>query len=330
MENENKPAFLSTPAGVWGLAIPVIAIILAFVFAGPLVAAVSTGLGVMFGILGFGFGWGILAVIALVFINGILPGGWLLLKYQVFCNNLRKSIIDENPLTILRIWKEKAAKRMADLRAQKDEVKKQENVVLKANNTFKSDFSQFQKEASTLENDPERSAMFKSAKARMATAYGMAQKTGSQLTMIHTQYTRVDETIKDLENMYRDMEYEEKALIIDYEVSGALDKVWSSIRRLFKGENEEDQMREQAIASINNKYAERMGRVESAVDDCKGKMDELKLQKEIKENDGTDLYNQLKGISVDQISTPALTYTPVNSNPFVAQSTNSYAGIAKK
>jgi hypothetical protein len=125
--------------------------------------------------------------------------------------------------------------------------------------------------------------------------------------------------------MMKDMAYEEECLVADYEMSGALDRAWGVIRSVFKGENEWDQMREDAIESINRKYSERMGRVDSAIDDCQGKFDEINLEREVRENDGLAMFNQLKNVSADQllsapVQSQAIEYVP---------STSSYTSLAR-
>ena len=294
---DKKPSFWDSRDGTWGIVIAV-GLITAFVFFHSVIMA---GLTVLATTLGVGVAYTIVGLLVLALVHGLFIDGWLMLRYQVFCKAMRQMVVDESPLTILKMWKDKAQERMKQIRSGKDDVKKQE-VAIKANcDEFKKDFDQFQARAKQLDGSPERVREFNSACGNMAKAYEMLKKSGERLAMVQKQYRRIDESYKDLEVMYKDMEYEEKCLIRDYETSGALDKVWKNIRSIFKGEGEWDQLRKDAVDSINNKYSERMGRVESAIDDCQDKFDEIKLDREIKESDGLAMFNQLKSVSSDQI-----------------------------
>lgn len=295
-----KEDFWGSKAGTWGMAFPIIAIGLCFWFSGPIMAAVTA----LMVTLGFGIAYGILGALALIIIHGLFIDGWLMLRYQVFCKAMRSAIIDESPLVILKMWKDKALERMKSIRSGKDDVKKQEVAIQKNCSEFQADFKQFQARAKQLDGREDMKREFNSACGNMMKAAEMLRKSGERLMMVQMQYKRINESYLDLEVMYKDMEYEEKCLIRDLETSGALDKVWKNIRSIFKGEDEWDQMRAEAVDSINNKYAERMGRVESAINDCQGKFDEIKLDREIKESDGVAMFNQLKDVSAEQLMAP--------------------------
>lgn len=324
--NENgakKPSFWERPEGTWGMVLPVLIIAGLLFFNGPILA----GLTVLATTVGVGIAYIIIASIALIFIHGFFIDGWMLLRYQIFIKNLRKSIIDESPLTILKIWKEKAQNRMKQIRAGKDEVKGRVNDTSESLRQSKREFTEFQKQANALNGDPSRLKQFKSVCGKMAIAAGLVKDTGEQLNIMQKQYTRLNEAYTDLETMYEEMSYQEIALVRKFKNSGALDKVWGMMRGIFKGENEDDLMREEAIDSINNQYAERMGRVESAMDDCQGSLDEIKLKREINESDGVAMFNKLSGINVDQL---LISQTPTRAVIDTVQTgTNSYAGLIK-
>ena len=316
-EESSTKSFWDRPEGTWGIVIGV-AIIAALVFFHGAILAGATALAIT---LGTTVAYGIMGVLLLVLIHGLFIDGWLMLRYQVFCRAMRSMVIDENPLVILRIWKDKAQERMKQIRGGKDDVRKQEVAIQKNCDAFKQDFTQFQRRANALEGKPEQVREFNSACGNMMKAAEQLKKSVERLNMVHGQYQRIDAAYKDLEIMYKDMEYEETCLIRDYETSGALDRVWKNIRSIFKGEDQWDQNRAEAIESINNKYAERMGRVESAINDCQGKFDEIKLDREIKESDGVAMFNQLKNLSPDQL---------MSAGSVPAAGSNTYANLISK
>jgi hypothetical protein len=328
-----KKDFWSTKEGTWGLGIAVLAIAALVFFKGAILAGVT----VLMMTLGTGIAYGILCALALLLIHGLFIDGWLMLRYQVFCKKMRQMIVDESPLTILKMWKDKAMERMKEIRSGKDNVKKQEVAINADCTEFKNDFTQFQKRAAALEGRPDQTREFNSAAGNMMKAAEMLKKSVERLHMVQTQYKRIDDAYKDLEVMYKDMEYEEKCITRDDSTSNALDKVWTSIRSIFKGEDEWDQLRKDAVDSLNNKYATRMGRVESAINDCQGRFDEIKLDREIKETDGVIMFNQLKGVSVEQLmssvtapaATASISYQPSESIA-VPVGTRSYADLLKK
>jgi hypothetical protein len=334
----NEKDFWGSKEGTWGMIVGLIAFCLVgwgLVTMAPLIlagfAAVATMLGAGMALLVGG-----IALTAVVYATIIDPSlrNLVMLKYKMFIRGLRTSIIDQNPITILKMWKTKAQERMKDIRDSKDLVSKQKTAVSKTLQSFKDDFIKFQSQAKVMNGDPERQAQFNSACGNMATAAEMVKKTAGQLDMVSRQYKKIDDAYKDLELMYADMEYQETVLVRDFEVSGALDQVWTKMRSIFKGENEWDQMRAEAVDSINNKYAERMGRVDSAIDDCQGKFDDMKLQQEVKVANGVDMFNQLSGMNVDQLATvttarPAIAYQKAEVMD-VATGTRSYADLIRK
>lgn len=326
----NKPNFWDTKEGTWGMVVGLFIIgaiatgifyLLPTILLGLKMAAMAGIYGIVLGVIGAIA----LALFYVLFVDDSLRKV-AMLKYAVFITNLRKSIIDQDPIAILRVWKERAIKRMKEIRDSKDEVKKQENATLQVHNSFKAEFVKFQREAKALQGDPARAAQFRSSAGRMARAAEMAKKSFGQLEMIQGQYAKINAAYIDLELMYEDMEYEETVLIRDFQMSGSLDKVWSKMRSIFKGDNELDQMRAEAIESMNNKYSERMGRVESAMDDCQGKLDSIRLSREINENEGVEMFNQLAGVDVNQL----LSAAPAQLSTHVPAATSSYASLVKK
>ena len=192
--------------------------------------------------------------------------------------------------------------------------------------SFKTDFVNFQAKANHFADNPEKKSEFMSACGGMATAAEMVKDTGKDLEIVTNSYNRLTEAYKELELMMADMKYRESALIRKYQTSGALDAVWGKMRTIFKQDSAEDLMREQAIESINEQYSARMGRVEVAMTDCKGKIDGMKDNREMKEVDGLAMFNQLRNKSVDQL---AITNTPVQNFTNVV-ATSAYANVAKK
>lgn len=325
---ETKKKFFDTKEGTWGLGIMVLAVIACAVF----FPAIMAGVTAMFTLLGAGIAYGILAVLAFIILDGLFNSGWLWLRYKVFCKKLRLAIIDESPLTILKVWREKAEERKKQIRDAKDTVKAQEQSIGQKVTKFKGDFERFKSQAANCEGRADRQAEFRSAAGNMMKAAEMLKKSAERLALVKNQYARIDMAYKDLEVMMKDMAYEEECLVADYEMSGALDRAWGVIRSVFKGEDEWDQIREEAIESINRKYSERMGRVESAIDDCQGKFDEISLEREVRESDGIAMFNQLKNMSSDQllsapVASPTIGYTP--STPIATPVSSSYGAILK-
>lgn len=325
-----KKPFWDTKEGTWGIIIGVGIIASMVFFKGVIIA----GLTVLATTLGVGVAYIVTGLIILALVHGFLIDGWMMLRYQVFIKKMRQMIVDESPLTILKMWKDKAQERMKEIRSGKDNVKKQEIAIQADCAEFTKDFNQFQRRAGALEGRPDSVREFNSAAGNMMKAAEMLKKSAERLAMVKSQYFRIDEAYKDLEVMYKDMEYEEKCIVRDDATSSALDKVWTSIRSIFKGEDEWDQLRQDAVESLNNKYATRMGRVESAINDCQGKFDEIKLDREIKESDGVAMFNQLKNISVDQLiasaqNQPSIAYQTTQSVA-VPVGSSSYADLLNK
>lgn len=319
-------SFWDKPEGTWGMVFPVLLVVAAVFFKSALLAGITS----MFMILGGAFAYGILALIAIVIIDGLFISGWLMLRYQVFCKNLRKAVIDESPLTVLAILKDRAKEKMKKIRGGKDEVKGRVNDCSNSLVTSKKEFVDFQKLAKQMKDDPDLQKLFRSNCGKMAIAADLVKETSEQLAEMTKHYNILNEAYTDLEAMLSEMDYKEIALKRKFQNAGALDKVWGLMRGIVKGESEDDAMHEEAIASINEQFAARMGRVESAMDDCKGKFDEIKVKREISENEGVDMFNQLSNISVDALAAPQrVSYTPVQ--PFTVNAgSSSYADMIKR
>lgn len=302
MSDEVKTkSFWDSKDGTWAMVIGAICILCLVFFPAPIVA----GFTVLATTLGFTVAYIIAGLIVLILAHGLFIDGWLMLRYQVFCRNLRRAVIDENPVTILRILKDKAKKRMLEIAKGKGEIKGRVNDCNASLNQSKKEFTEFQRQAKHLSTDPDRQKQFRSVCSQMAIAADLVKEGSEQLVEMQKHYTRLDEAYKDLELMQKEMEYKETALIRKFKNAGALDKVWGLVRGIVKGDTEDDSMREEAIESINEQFAARMGRVESAMDDCQGKFDEIKTKREISENEGVEMFNQLANVSVEQLTLPA-------------------------
>ena len=265
---EKAKSFWSKPEGKWGMALmlPVAGLALwglsKFVFFMLHLALGLLGLGIIAGV--------IIALLALVFTDNPLRQA-IILKYQVTCRNLRNSIIDNNPITVLNLLQTKAKERLTEVGEAIRAVMGNKRKVDSTNDGYKSDMV-------TLEGqiNQYRKAGNTEAEERALGRWNKLDGYSGSMTKLSAEMETMIALLRKAEkvanNAIEDADFEIKTQQTYMEATNAAKSAWTSVTGIFKGNTVENEIRTQAFEAVTNKISDDLGKIDGFMMDFKDLM----------------------------------------------------------
>ncbi len=250
--------FWDKPEGLWGMAIVTVlgaGVIWFLTWFVPMM--VKLGLG----ILGMAIIWGTIAAIGItVFTDNPLRQA-ISLKIQVISRNLRRAVIDEDPIAILRLLQVKARKRMDELDNLMPGVKAALRKVMSSAQVFADKMEKHKAEAAVHRNNGDREE-----EARALAKYGKADNYHTDMVNFANDVQKMDAMLtkgkkvvsRIIEDTEDEINNEEIHLNATQEVSGA----WRKFRSIFKASGGEADLRAEALRSSADQQAARLGEID--------------------------------------------------------------------
>jgi flagellar biosynthesis chaperone FliJ len=289
----------------------------------------TTGMVVGVGILG-GIGWlahmllpplieilqnaiyaGCLGVVGLILLyvfvldSRLRDAAWL--KYTLAMERVTYSIIKEDPFGVLRATQKVAKQQTEEAAEQCTQVKSQATIIEGSLNRFKAEQTKLKDEANWMrthgspqdevQNHLMRIGKLEEAIGRTSNSFKMITGLYDQLNRAKKAFQVIDSNI-DFEISFREEEY--KGLV-------AANNAVSIFRRALRGNDKNLQLRNQAMAFVNQDYSEKLGRVGDFMDEAKLFLDNADMQNDMSADKGLKLLEDLnsRDLNVGLLQAPS-------------------------
>lgn len=258
---------------------------------------------------------------ALVIDNTLRTRMWL--AYKLLMRAVTYSIIAYDPVGVLRELQKKAKERIEDiarnLNAVNGQVKQVEATVVSLQRDESDLIKRLEVQRKQGADEMEiRSNLSKLGKVRAAIV--RMQKAQTQVQGFYNQLNRA---LKALQIIDSDLDFEIGINEREYKAVTAAHTAWKAVRAAFKGTDEIDSLRADTLAWMAEDYGNKLGAIESFMDDSKAFIDGVDLQQMMYAEDGLKALEGLNSYDLNVVqSKPAL----LQSAPNVLQPMNIASG----
>lgn len=250
---------------------------------------------------------------ALVIDGTLRSRGWL--AYKMLMRALTYSIIKYDPIGILREIQKKAKERIRLVDESRRTVNGQ---VAQIDGTIQS----FNKDVQTLSKMIERQRKDNAPEAEIRnnlTKLGKVSEAVKRLTKSYTQtqgfYTQLTRAYNSLETIDGNIDFEIGIMEREYKAVNASHAAWKAVKAAFNGSDEIDSLRNDTLAFLAEDYGNKLGAIDSFMQDSKKFIDNVDLQNLMYADDGMKALDELNAFNMDVISTKTASAKPVSAIP---------------
>lgn len=263
------------------------------------------------------------ALFYILVIDGTLRSR-LWLSYKLLMRAATYSIIAFDPVGVLRELQKKAKQRIEDIATNRNavngQVKQVDATVASLQQDEKNLINRLEIQRKQGADELEvRSNLSKLGKVRAAIL--RMQKAQTQVQGFYTQLNRA---LKALQMIDSDIDFEINIQEREYKAVNATHAAWKAVRAAFKGSDEIDSLRADTLAYMAEDYGNKLGAIESFMDDSKAFIDGVDLQQMMYAEDGLKVLEGLNSYDLNVVqSKPALSqsvpnvFQPMNITPGV-------------
>jgi len=250
-----------------------------------------------------------------VFDNTLRSRLWLM--YKLTMRALTYSIIKYDPIGILREIQKKAKERIKLVDESRATVKGQVRTIQQTVEGFKNDEEKLKREITfmqkngkppaDIQNSFTKLGKLNEAEIRLTKSYTQTQGFYEQLTRAYNALVTIDGNI-DFEIDIQEREY--KAV-------NASNAAWRAVKAAFSGNDELDALRNDTMTFLADDYGNKLGEIESFMEDSKKFIDGVDLSNSMYADDGMKMLENLNARDLNIVqsvgSTPAITNNPSQS-----------------
>jgi hypothetical protein len=248
---------------------------------------------------------------ALVIDNTLRSRLWL--AYKLLMRAVTYSIIAYDPVGVLRELQKKAKERIEDIAGNRNAVNGQvKQVEATVNSLLKDEKDLINKLEIQRKNGGDeleiRSNLSKLGKVRAA-----IERMKKALDQVKGFYDQLNRAYKALVIIDGDLDFEIGINEREYKAVTAAHTAWKAVRAAFKGTDEIDSLRADTLAWMAEDYGNKLGAIESFMEDSKSFIDGVDLQQMMYAEDGLKVLEGLNAYDLNVVqSKPALTQAVPN------------------
>lgn len=254
----SKKSFWEKPEGLWGMCLVAVVgagILWFLVWFVPLMLTLGLGL------LGLGIVWGTVAFLGwAVFTNNPLRQAFVL-KLQNVARKLRRAVINEDPIGILRDLITKAKKRMEEFQKLREPVKSSSRNVASAIKTYRNQLDDLQAAYNLQKVSGDAEAL-----QRILSKIGKVDKMHTEMLNLSSDVQRMDMMLsragKVVNQIIEDAEFEISNEEIRLRAVTSVSSAWKKLRSVFKASVDEGDLRAEAMRAVADQCDDRLGEVD--------------------------------------------------------------------
>jgi hypothetical protein len=290
----------------------------------------------------YAFGLGIVGITLfyVLVIDGTLRSrAWLM--YKMLMRALTYSIIRYDPIGVLREVQKKAQERIKRVDDGRTNVKGQVRQIEATITSFKNDEQALIAKIQYLQNPAHGGPQQNEAEIRTYSAQlGKLRDAEERLTKSYTQvngfYTQLSRALKALNLMNDDINFQIGLTEREYKAISASAAAWQAVAAAFKGSEEIDSLRTDTMAFIAEDYSNKLGMIDSYMEDAKGFIDGSELTQSMYSDKGLKILEDLNSRNLDIVEATVVPTAlpapsvPLTSMPVGVSATSDYSSLIKK
>lgn len=265
------------------------------------------------------FGAGALGI-AYVLIDGSLRNRMGLL-YQLLMEKLTYSIIKYDPFGVMREMQKRAAKKLAYADEQMLKVAEQASTVKTELEGMKKEQDEVASTVSWMQRNGKSQEVINDEASKLTILSQSIDRLSKSYDVTYGFYSHLKRVKEEFERYEKKIGWEINLREREYKAINAVVSATQIMRAFIKGSDADIQTRNRAMAYVNVDYAEKLGRIESAMEDSTKFLEKADMQNAIYADKGLQLLEDLKGrdISVGLLQQVKPVAVPTNSNYYATK-----------
>jgi len=250
------------------------------------------------------FGAGALGI-AYVLIDGSLRRR-LSLLYQLSMEKLTYSIIKYDPFGVMREMQRRAAKKLAYADEKMLEVSEQASTINNELEGMKREREEVVSNVNWMQTHGKAQEVIADEASKLTILSEAIERLTKSYDVTYGFYTHLRRVKEEFERYEKKIGWEINLREREYKAINAVVSATQIMRAFIKGTDEDIETRNRAIAFVNVDYAEKLGRIESAMEDSTKFLEKADMQKAIYADKGLQLLKDLnkRDISVGMLQSP--------------------------
>lgn len=266
--------FWDRPEGLWGMVLGTVAlggIIWFLTWFVPMM--LSLGLG----ILGLAIVWGTIVSLGYTAFTDNILRRTIMLKFQIGVTKLRRSIVNEDPIAILRMLQTKARKRMEEFDNLVAPVKAAKIGVTRATNQYSEQLENLKAACNLAKKQGDEEQV-----SRTLTRIGKIDKYFQDMTSLGQDVQKMDQMLmkakKVVTQIIDDADFEINNEEIHLKAAQSVSSAWGKLRSVFKASTDEADLRSEALRAAADQCDARLGEIDNWMEEFKGVLETVGTQ----------------------------------------------------
>jgi hypothetical protein len=231
----------------------------------------------------------------------------LWIGYKLLMRAVTYSIIKYDPVGILREIQKKAKERIELVAQNRNAVNGQVKQIDQTVQSLASDEKDLIKRLELQRKQGADELEIRSNLSKLGKVRAALERMNKALTQVNGFYTQLNRAHKALTIIDGDIDFEINIQEREYKAVNAAHTAWKAVRAAFKGSDEIDSLRADTLAYMAEDYGNKLGAIESFMDDSKAFIDGVDLQQMMYAEDGLKVLESLNAYDLNVVeSKPAL------------------------
>ncbi len=256
----------------------------------------NTFYAILFGLLSIGLIWAFV-------IDGTLRNR-LWVGYKLVMRALTYSIISYDPIGVLREVQKKAKERIGIVDDNRKKVNGQKTQIAEAINSIKDDMDDLKKRVEIRKKN-DQMAEAQNDLAKLGRLNESAKRLQVSLTRTEGFCIQLTRAQKALETIDENIDFEITVTEREYKATTAANTAWRAVRDAFKGGTELDQLGQETWAFLAEDYGNKLGEIDSFMEDSAKFIDNVDLSNAMFAEDGLKVLEELNSRDLSNIVKPA-------------------------
>lgn len=231
------------------------------------------------------------------------------IAYKLLMRAITYSIIKYDPVGILREIQKKAKERIELVARHRNTVNGQVKQIESTVNELEGDEKKLIKQLEMQRQKGADEMEIRSNLSKLGKVRAAVERMKKSRTQVQGFYTQLSRAYKALEIIDGDIDFEINITEKEYKAVNASHAAWKAVRAAFKGSDEIDSLRADTLAFMAEDYGNKLGAIDSFMDDSKKFIDGVDLQQLMYADDGLKILESLNAHDLNVVqskSAPAL------------------------
>jgi hypothetical protein len=254
---------------------------------------------------------GVIIAIAAVILEGTLPKRlWLIYKRLMW--SLTYSFVKYDPAWLARDRQKAAKEKLNKAEDAKGNVKGTLQKIKSTIAGFQRDADDYQKKANYLQAHGGSEVEIRSYASRLQQAMNAINRLKPGADQIEVLDKKLGGVLEALKEVNIGLDYTIDATIREYEATQAMGSLLSGLRSAFRGDDDVEGLRDQALSFMSDETDHQFGQIDSFLEDVDKFMSNRNLESAIKADDGLKLLEDLNSRTLQLKVSPKPQMQPVS------------------